>query len=68
MTVHENAKFTCDRLVQEYIENGRCSDEYPFWDVMAIIKHSLELGAISKYDAERYCYHMHITFNEMMTA
>lgn len=22
ITVHENAKFTCERLVQEYIENG----------------------------------------------
>ncbi len=68
MTLHENAKFTCDRLVQEYIENDRCSDECPFWDVMAIIKHSLEIGAIDKYDAERYCYHMHITVDEMMTA
>jgi len=55
-------------LVKEYEENGRCSDDCPFWDVMAIIKHSLELGAISKYDAERYCYHMHISFDEMLTA
>ncbi len=68
MTVHENARLTCDHLVQEYIENGHCSDKYPFWDVMATIKHSLELGAISKFDAERYCYHMHITVDEMMTA
>lgn len=68
MTLHENAKFTCERLVQEYIENNRCSDEYPFWDVMKIIKHSLQINAIDKFDAERYCYHMHITFDEMMTA
>lgn len=67
MKVHENAKFTCERLIQDYIENGKCTI-YPFWDVMKIIKHSFELTAISKADAERYCYHMHITFDEMMTA
>lgn len=67
MTLHENAKFICERLVQDYIENGRCTI-YPFWDVMKIIKHSYEINAISKYDAERYCYHMYITFDEMMTA
>lgn len=68
MTLHENAKFVCERLVSEYGWNGdRCTDT-PFWDIMKIIKHSLELGAINKYDAERYCYHMHITFDEMMTA
>lgn len=68
MTVHENAKFTCERLVNEYEENGRCSGDCPFWDVMKIIKNSFNIGAISKPDAERYCYHMHITFDEMMTA
>ena len=67
MTVHENAKFLCDRLVQDYIENFRCTI-YPFWDVMKVIKHSFDIAAINKYDAERYCYHMHITFEEMMTA
>ena len=35
---------------------------------MKIIKHSLEINAINKYDAERYCYQMNITFDEMMTA
>ena len=39
-----------------------------FWDVMKIIKHSLEINAINTGAAERYCYHMHITFDEMMTA
>ena len=68
MTLHENAKFTCERLVQEYEENNRCSNDCPFWDVMKIIKHSLEINAINKADAERYCYHMHISFDEMMTA
>ncbi len=68
MTLHENAKFTCERLVKEYEENNRCSDNCPFWDVMKIIKHSLEINAISRADAERYCYHMHISFDEMMMA
>lgn len=68
MTLHENAKFTCERLVKKYIDNGKCSDDYPFWDVMKIIKHSFEIGAIKDTDAERYCHHMHITFDEMMTA
>ena len=67
MTLHENAKFTCEMLVQDYIENGKCTI-HSFWDVMKIIKHSFEINAIRKGDAERYCYHMHITFNEMMTA
>lgn len=65
--MHENARFTCERLVSEYIENGRCTDT-PFWDIMKIIKHSLEINAISTYDAERYCFHMNISFDEMMTA
>ena len=66
MTIHENAKFTCERLVYEYEwwDDARM----PFWDIMKIIKHSYEINAISKYDAERYCYHMHITFDDMMTA
>ena len=67
MTLHENAKLTCETLVQDYIENNRCTI-HPFWDVMKIIKHSLEINAISRPDAERYCYQMHITFDEMMTA
>ena len=53
MTLHENAKFTCERLVQEYEENNRCSNECPFWDVMKSIKHSLEINAVSRADAER---------------
>lgn len=68
MTVHENAKFTCERLVQEYIENGSFQGMNDFWETLAIIKHSLEIGAIQKHDAERYCYHLHVTFEEMMTA
>lgn len=67
VTLHENARMTCERLVADYVDNGRCTDT-PFWDVMKIIKHSLEINAISEGDAERYCYHMHITFEEMMTA
>lgn len=68
MTLHKNAKFTCERLISEYEDNGcRCTDT-PFWDIMKIIKHSFEINAISESDAERYCYHMHITFDEMMTA
>lgn len=67
MTLHENAKFTCERLVQDYIDNGK-STEMSFWSVMKIIKHSLEINAIKASDAERYCYHMHITLNEMMAA
>lgn len=68
MTLHQNAKFTCERLVSEYEWNGcRCTDT-PFWDIMKIIKHSLEINAINRGDAERYCYHMHISFDEMMTA
>ena len=67
MTLHENAHFLCEMLVQDYIENGKCTI-HPFWDVMKIIKHSLEINAINTGAAERYCYHMHITFDEMMTA
>ena len=67
MTLLEHANLTCEMLVQDYIENNKCTI-YSFWDVMKIIKHSYELTAISKPDAERYCYHMHITFDEMMTA
>lgn len=67
MTIHENARVTCERLVVDYVHNRKCT-EMPFWDVMKIIKHSLEINAISESDAKRYCYHMHITFEEMMTA
>lgn len=67
MTLHENAKFACEILVQDYIDNNKCTI-HPFWDVMKIIKHSFEINAITKYDVERYCYHMHITFDELMTA
>ena len=67
MTLHENAKFTCERLVQDYIDNNKCTI-YPFWDVMKIIKHSLEIGAINQFHAKRYCHQMHISFTEMMTA
>ena len=68
MTIQENAKFTCERLVQEYIENGSFKGMNDFWNTLAIIKQSLEINAISKEDAERYCYHLHVTFEEMMTA
>lgn len=68
MTLHENARITCERLVSDYINNGRCTTDTPFWDIMKIIKHSFEINAIDKSDAERYCYHMYITFDEMMTA
>lgn len=68
MTIQENAKFTCERLVQEYIENGSFKGLNDFWDALAIIKHALEIKAIDKEDAERYCYHLHVTFDEMMTA
>lgn len=67
MTLHENARFTCEMLVQDYRDNGKCTI-HPFWDVMKIIKHSLEINAINKGTADRYCYQMHITFDEMMTA
>ena len=67
MTLHQNARFTCEMLVQDYEDNGKCTI-HPFWDVMKIIKHSLELTAINEETAKRYCYHMHITFEEMMTA
>lgn len=48
MTIQENAKFTCERLVQEYIENGSFKGMNDFWDTLAIIKHSLEINAITK--------------------
>lgn len=67
MTIQENAKFVCEMLVQDYMDNNKCTI-YPFWDVMKIIKHSLEINAINQFHAERYCYQMHITFAEMMTA
>lgn len=67
MTLHENAKLTCEMLVQDYIDNGKCTI-HPFWDVMKIIKHSLEIGAINQFHAKRYCHQMHISFAEMMTA
>lgn len=67
MTIQENAKLTCERLVSEYEENGKCTN-IPFWDIMKIIKHSYEMNAFNKSTAERFCYHMHITFDEMMTA
>lgn len=67
MTMHENARFTCERLVSEYEwDHDECTT--PFWDIMKIIKHSLEINAISTYDAERYCFHMNVSFDEMMTA
>ena len=59
MTIHQNARFTCEMLVQDYIDNGKCTI-HPFWDVMKIIKYSLELAAINQPTAERYCYQMHI--------
>lgn len=31
MTIQENAKFTCERLVQEYIENGSFKGMNDFW-------------------------------------
>lgn len=68
MTLHENAKFTCERLVQEYIENGSFKGDNDFWETLAIIKHSFELGAINRGTAERYCHHLHVSFDEMMTA
>lgn len=68
MTVHENARFTCDRLVQEYVNNGSFKDENKFWETLAIIKNSLTINAISMEDAKRYCYHLHVTFEQMMTA
>jgi hypothetical protein len=68
MTVHENAKCICERLVSEYIWNNHRCTNTPFWDIMKIIKHSYEINAISKCEAERYCRHMYITFDEMMTA
>lgn len=68
MTIKENAHLTCERLVQKYVENGKCSDDFPFWDVMRVIKHSYEFNLISNFDTERYCCLMHITFDEMMTA
>lgn len=68
MTVQENAKCVCDRLVSEYGWNGcRCTD-IPSWDIIKIIKHSFEINAISKSDAEKYCRLRNITFDEMMTA
>ena len=35
---------------------------------MKIIKHALEINGIKEHEAERYCYNMHITFDEMLTA
>lgn len=68
MTIKDHARIVCEHLVQGYIENGSCSDDFPFWDVIRVIKHSYELELISRFDAERYCYHMHITFDEMLKA
>lgn len=50
------------RGVLVYDDTGEC------WNTLAIIKQSLKINAISKEDAERYCYHLHVTFEEMMTA
>ncbi len=68
MTIHKNARLTCINLVSEYEWNGHRCTSTPFWDIMKVIKHSLEINAISKKDAEEYCKHMYITFDEMMTA
>lgn len=67
MTLQQNAKFMCELLVQDYIDNDKCTI-YPFWDVMKIIKHALDINALKEHEAERYCYNMHITFDEMLTA
>ena len=67
MTIHENLKFTCERLVSEYEWNGK-AEEVPYWEILKAIKTSLDIGAISRADAERYCYHMNCTVEEMMTA
>ena len=37
-------------------------------DVKGVAGLDGEINAISKGDAERYCYHLHVSFDEMMTA
>lgn len=71
MTVHENVKFTVERIVSEYNFENRDmgSNEYTYWEILKMVRNAYEkMNAISKYDAERYCYQMNCTFEEMMTA
>ena len=72
MTIQENAKFAVENIVSDYnYEDRRHGSEiynYSYWEVLAIIKHALEINAFSEYDAKRYCRLMHCTFDEMMTA
>ena len=67
MSLQEYAKFTCERLVNDYAFDGRAY-EVPYWDIIAIIKHSLEINAISDYDVERYAYILHCTVDEIKSA
>lgn len=72
MTVQENAKLTVENIVSDYNyedrKHGSQIYNYSYWEVLAMIKHAYEINAFSKSDAERYCYQMHCTFDEMMTA
>ena len=71
MTIQENAKFTVENVVADY-EDGMMGYKriwnYTYWEVLAMIKHAFEINAFSRANSERYCYHMHCTFDEMMTA
>lgn len=70
MTMHENARFTVERTVTEYNFEDRKhgSNEFSYWEVLAIIKNAYILTAIKKWEAERYCELMHCSFKEMLTA
>ena len=72
MTIQENAKFTVENVVSDYNfedrKHGSVYYNYTYWEILAMIKHAYEIGAFSEGNARRYCYQMHCTFEEMMSA
>lgn len=70
MTIQKHARFIVERVVTEFSYEDRRygSDEYTYWEVLAMIKHAYEINAFNRFTAERYCYLMHCSFEEMLTA
>lgn len=72
MTIQENAKFTVENVVSDYNfedrKHGSVYYNYTYWEILAMIKNAYEINAFNEGDARRYCYKMHCTFEEMMSA
>lgn len=67
MTIQENARLTCDRMVSEYDRSGSKSAK-DYWGMLSYIANSYLINAISDFDVERYCYHLRIDFDRLMSA